>query len=185
MDSCTSAKDMCKRVERLMRGTIQNQLDRETSFTNEFDQFVAELEEALVFVYNRSAKLMNDLERNNMKFPLVSINTKFQNSLKQEWLKSVTQVRLAKHLTMDLFDDIFDYLKQFEKLHDDVQTSFEDPLAFAMLLLARAITQNFSNLTNNRLHTSSKTRNQAIIQGDIVNIQSRNSGNTGRNTRLA
>ncbi|GJT17317.1 retrovirus-related pol polyprotein from transposon TNT 1-94 [Tanacetum coccineum] len=52
-----------------------------------------------------------------------------------------------------------------------------------MLLLARAITQNFSNPTNKRLHTSSNTRNQAIIQGDRVNIQSRNSGNTGRNTR--
>ncbi|GKD89796.1 gag-pol polyprotein [Tanacetum coccineum] len=47
-----------------------------------------------------------------------------------------------------------------------------------MLLLARAITQNFSNPTNNRLRTSSNTRNQAIIQGDRVNIQSRNPGNT-------
>ncbi|GJW92570.1 hypothetical protein Tco_0170123 [Tanacetum coccineum] len=54
-----------------------------------------------------------------------------------------------------------------------------------MLLLARAITQNFSNPTNNRLRTSSNTRNQAIIQGDRVNIQSRNSSNTGRNTRRA
>ncbi|GKF30044.1 hypothetical protein Tco_0096386 [Tanacetum coccineum] len=55
-----------------------------------------------------------------------------------------------------------------------------------MLLLARSITQNlFSNPTNNRLRASSNTRNQAIIQGDRVNIQSRNSGNTGRNTRRA
>ncbi|GJT94437.1 hypothetical protein Tco_1089955 [Tanacetum coccineum] len=42
VDACTSAKDMWKRVERLMRGTIQNKVDRETRFTNEFDQFVAE-----------------------------------------------------------------------------------------------------------------------------------------------
>ncbi|GKA88208.1 hypothetical protein Tco_0809972 [Tanacetum coccineum] len=54
-----------------------------------------------------------------------------------------------------------------------------------MLLLTRAITQNFSNPTNNRLRTSSNTINQAIIQGDRVNIQSRNPGNTGRNTRRA
>ncbi|GJZ39330.1 hypothetical protein Tco_0585893 [Tanacetum coccineum] len=54
-----------------------------------------------------------------------------------------------------------------------------------MLLLAKAITQNFSNPTNNRLRASSNTRNQAIIQGDRVNIQSRNSGNTGRNNRRA
>ncbi|GJY45990.1 hypothetical protein Tco_0435053 [Tanacetum coccineum] len=109
---------------------------------------------------------------------------------------------------VDSFDDLFDYLLQFEKLvnaswakklekshdplalvahtssssrntssyyvthptsvvdyddeyqQDDVQTNSEDPLASAML-------------------------NQAIIQGDRVNIQSRNSGNTGRNTRCA
>ncbi|GJX95203.1 retrovirus-related pol polyprotein from transposon TNT 1-94 [Tanacetum coccineum] len=136
------------------------------------------------------------------------INTKFLNSLQPEWLKYVTQVRLAKRLTVDSFDDLFDYLQQFEKLvnasrakkleksHDPLalvahtaclmfQTNSEDPLASAMLLLTRAITQNFSNPTNNRLRTSSNTRNQAIIQGDRVNIQSRNSGNTGRNTRRA
>ncbi|GJX16970.1 retrovirus-related pol polyprotein from transposon TNT 1-94 [Tanacetum coccineum] len=54
---------------------------------------------------------------------------------------------------------------------DDVQTNYEDPLTSAMLLLARAITQNFSNPTNNHLRTSSNTRNQAIIQGDRMNIQ--------------
>ncbi|GKA62597.1 hypothetical protein Tco_0762116 [Tanacetum coccineum] len=101
VDACTSAKDMWKRVERLMRGTIQNKVDRETRFTNEFDQFVAEPGEALVLVYNRFAQLMNDLERNDMHFPIVTINTKFLNSLQPEWLKYVTQVRLAKRLTVD------------------------------------------------------------------------------------
>ncbi|GJZ94393.1 hypothetical protein Tco_0666596 [Tanacetum coccineum] len=215
VDACTSAKDMWKRVERLMRGTIQNKVDRETRFTNEFDQFVAEPGEALVSVYNRFAQLMNDLERNDMHFPIVTINIKFLNSLQPEWLKYVTQVRLAKRLTVDTFDDLFDYLQQFEKLvnvsrakklekshdplalvahtgsssrntssyyvthptsvvdyedeyqQDDVHTNSEDPLAYAMLLLTRAITQNFSTLTNNHLRTSSNTRNQAIIQGDM------------------
>ncbi|GKC99200.1 hypothetical protein Tco_1169475 [Tanacetum coccineum] len=233
VDACTSAKDMWKRVECLMRGTIQNKVDRETRFTNEFDQFVAEPGEALVSVYNRFAQLMNDLERNDMHFPIVTINTKFLNSLQPEWLKYVTQVRLAKRLTVDTFDDLFYYLQQFEKLvnvsrakklekshdplalvahtgsssrntssyyvthptsvvdyedeyqQDDVHTNSEDPLASAMLLLARAITQKFSTPTNNRLRTSSNTRNQAIIQGDRVNIQSRNSGNAGRNNRRA
>ncbi|GJR96525.1 hypothetical protein Tco_0268699 [Tanacetum coccineum] len=121
--------------------------------------------------------------------------------LQPEWLKYVTQVRLAKQLTVDSFDDLFDYLQQFEKLvnasrakklekshdplalyqQDDVHNNSEDPLVSAMLLLAKAITQNFSNPTNNRLRASSNTRNQAIIQGDRVNIQSKNSGNTGRN----
>nr|GEV33178.1 hypothetical protein [Tanacetum cinerariifolium] len=116
MDACTSAKDMWKRVERLMMRTIQNKVDRETRFTNEFDQFVVEPGEALVSVYNRFAQLMNDLERNDMHFLIVTINTKFLNSLQPEWLKYVTQVRLAKRLTVDTFDDLFDYLQLFEKL---------------------------------------------------------------------
>ncbi|GJU75360.1 hypothetical protein Tco_1272430 [Tanacetum coccineum] len=116
VDACISAKDMWKRVERLMRGTIQNKVDRETRFTNEFDQFVAEPGEALVSVYNHFAQLMNDLERNNMNFPTVTINTKFLNSLQSEWLKYVTQICLAKQLTVDSFDDLLDYLQQFEKL---------------------------------------------------------------------
>ncbi|GJS80884.1 retrovirus-related pol polyprotein from transposon TNT 1-94 [Tanacetum coccineum] len=229
VDSCKTAKEMWDRVERLMRGTIQNQVDKETRFTNEFDQFVAEPGESLVSVYNRFAQLMNDLERNNMKFPTVSVNTKFLNSLQPEWLKYVTQVRLAKKLTVDSFDDLSQFeklvntsrAKKLEKSHDplalvahtgsssrntssyyvthpssvvdydeeyeqdDVHNHSEDPLASAMLLLAKAITQNFSNPTNNRLRASSNTRNQAVVQGDRVNIQSKNSGNVGRNNRRA
>ncbi|GKF33727.1 hypothetical protein Tco_0106927, partial [Tanacetum coccineum] len=76
-----------------------------------------------------------------------------------------------------------DYDEEFEQ--DDVYNHSEDPLASAMLLLAKAITQNFSNPTNNRLRASSNTRNQAVVQGDRVNIQSRNSGNVRRNNRRA
>ncbi|GKF11678.1 hypothetical protein Tco_0049604, partial [Tanacetum coccineum] len=83
---------------------------------NSFDQFVAEPGEALISVYNCFDQLMNDLERNNIIFPPVTVNTKFLNCLQPEWLKYVTQVCLAKRLTVDSFDDVFDYLQQFEKL---------------------------------------------------------------------
>ncbi|GKB30942.1 gag-pol polyprotein, partial [Tanacetum coccineum] len=76
-----------------------------------------------------------------------------------------------------------DYDDEYQK--DVGPINSEDPLTSAMLLLARAITQNFSHPTNNLLRTSPNTINQAIIQGDRVNIQSRNFGNTGRNTRRA
>ncbi|GJU98252.1 retrovirus-related pol polyprotein from transposon TNT 1-94 [Tanacetum coccineum] len=97
----------------------------------------------------------------------------------------------AKQRHQDSCDAQFEKLvnasraKKLEKSHDplalvaprqdDVQTNSEDPLASAMLLLALAITQNFSNPTNNHLRTSSNTKNQAIIQGDRVNIQSKKS----------
>ncbi|GJR54089.1 hypothetical protein Tco_1404610 [Tanacetum coccineum] len=133
VDACSTAQAMWQRVERLMRGTVQNKIDTETRFNNEFNQFIAELGEALVLVYNRFAQLMNDLERNGIIFPKVTVNTKFLNCLQPEWLKYVTQVRLAKRLTEDTYDDL----------------------------------------------------NQAIVQADRVQIQSRNSGNDGINTKCS
>nr|GEU96592.1 hypothetical protein [Tanacetum cinerariifolium] len=37
VDARTIAKAMWQRVERLMRGNVQNKVDRETRFNNEFD----------------------------------------------------------------------------------------------------------------------------------------------------
>ncbi|GKB36991.1 hypothetical protein Tco_0881933 [Tanacetum coccineum] len=231
LDACTTAQAIWQRVERLMRGTVQNEVDRETRFNNKFDQFVAEPGEALVSVYCRFAQLINDLERNGIIFPKVIVNTKFLNCLQPEWLKYVTQIRLTKGLTQDSYDDLFDYLQQFEKLvnasraknlekshdplalvahtgssyrtttpyyvtypslvvdydddyqEDAVQNNYEDPLTSAMILLAPQCFSSFFNLTNNRFRISSNTRNQVLVQGDRVNIQSKNSGNDGRNTR--
>ncbi|GJV98665.1 hypothetical protein Tco_1553917 [Tanacetum coccineum] len=175
------------------------------------------------------ALLHYDVEMELMNLILLSIPNEIYNYVDA----CTTTKEMWKRVELDSFDDLFDYLQQFEKLvnasrakklekshdplalvahtgsssrnissyyvtyptsvvdyddeyqQDDVQTNSEDPLTYAMLLLARAITQNFYNPTNNRLRTSSNIRNQAIIQGDRVNIQSRNSGNTGRNTRRA
>ncbi|GJS38006.1 hypothetical protein Tco_0536388 [Tanacetum coccineum] len=48
----------------------------------------------------------------------------------------------------------------------DIKDAHADKLTTAMMLLARAITQRDSTPTNNRLRTSSNTRNQAVIQDD-------------------
>ncbi|GKA56866.1 hypothetical protein Tco_0755938, partial [Tanacetum coccineum] len=50
-----------------------------------------------------------------------------------------------------------------------------------MMLLARAITQHFSTPTNNRLRTSSNTRNQAYVQDGRVDIQGKISGTAAGN----
>nr|GEV78340.1 hypothetical protein [Tanacetum cinerariifolium] len=145
VDACTSAKDMWKRVKRLMRRTIQNKVDRETHFINEFDQFVVEPGEALVSVYNRFAQLMNDLERNDMHFPIVTINT---NNLRNWLEKSHDPLALVAHMgsssrnTASYYvthpTSVVDYDDEYQQ--DDIQTNYKDPLTSAMLLLGRAIT---------------------------------------------
>ncbi|GKF04068.1 hypothetical protein Tco_0034736, partial [Tanacetum coccineum] len=61
----------------------------------------------------------------------------------------------------------------------------EDKLTTAMMLLARSITQRYSTPTNNRLRSSSNTRNQAVVQDGRVDIQSINIGYAGNGNRNA
>ncbi|GJY51105.1 integrase, catalytic region, zinc finger, CCHC-type containing protein [Tanacetum coccineum] len=148
VDACTLAKDMWKRVERLMRGTIQNKVNRETCFTNEFDQFVAEPGEALVL---------------------------FLNSLQPEWLKYVTQVHLAKRLTVDTFDDLVYYLQQFEKLVNVSRAKKLEKSHDPLVLIAHTSSSSRKTSSYYVTHPTSVVDYEDEYQ---VNIQSRNSGNT-------
>nr|GEY77249.1 hypothetical protein [Tanacetum cinerariifolium] len=56
---------------------------------------------------------------------------------------------------------------------------------FAPRYHARAITHKFSTSANNRLCTSSNTKNQAVIQDGIVDIQTKNVGYGGNDNRNA
>ncbi|GJU15419.1 putative reverse transcriptase domain-containing protein [Tanacetum coccineum] len=151
VDACTTAQAMWQRVERLMRGTVQNKVDKETRFNNEFNQFVAELGEALVLVYNRFAQLMNDMERNGIIFPKVTVNTKFLNCLQPEWLKAkklekshdplalVAHTGSSSRTTSPYYithpSSVVDYDDDYQG--DAVQNTSEDPLTSAMILLPR------------------------------------------------
>ncbi|GJU82124.1 hypothetical protein Tco_1284489 [Tanacetum coccineum] len=81
---------------------------------------------------------------------------------------------------------VVDYDDEYQgELQGDSQ---EDKLTTAMMLLAREISQKLSTPTNNRLHISSNTRNQAMVQDNRVDIQTKNAGygrnvnkNAGRN----
>ncbi|GJX69603.1 retrovirus-related pol polyprotein from transposon TNT 1-94 [Tanacetum coccineum] len=78
---------------------------------------------------------------------------------------------------------VVDYEDEYQgELQGDSQ---EDKLITAMMLLAQAITQKFSTPTNNRLRTSSNTRNQAVIQDGRVDIQTKNAGYGGNGNRNA
>ncbi|GKC16134.1 hypothetical protein Tco_1012916 [Tanacetum coccineum] len=76
---------------------------------------------------------------------------------------------------------MIDYEDDYQgEIQGDAQ---EDKLSTAMMLLTRAITQHYSTLTNNRLHTSLNTRNQDVIQDGRVDIQSKNDGFAGNGNR--
>ncbi|GJZ65042.1 hypothetical protein Tco_0621738 [Tanacetum coccineum] len=117
VDACTSAKDIVGK-----RSVV------------EF------LWEALISVYNHFAQLMNDLERNDMHFPIKLVNVSRAKKLE----KSHDPLALVAHtgsssrntssyyVTHPTF--VVDYEDKYQQ--DDVHTNSEDPLASAMLLLA-------------------------------------------------
>nr|GFA24072.1 hypothetical protein [Tanacetum cinerariifolium] len=82
---------------------------------------------------------------------------------------------VTHHSTMVDYDD--DY--RGNRFSDDQ----EDSLTSAMMLLAHEITQCYSTPTNNRLRTSSNTRNQVVVQTERVNIQRGNVVNCARIAR--
>ncbi|GJR25283.1 retrovirus-related pol polyprotein from transposon TNT 1-94 [Tanacetum coccineum] len=132
-----------------------------------YNSFVAETREALISVYNRFAQLMNDLERNDMHFPiqfkkLVNVSRAKKLEKSHDPLALVAHTGSSSRNTSSYYvthpTSVVDYEDEYQQ--DDVHTNSEDPLTSAML-------------------------NQAIIQGDRVSIQSRNSGNTGRNNKRA
>ncbi|GJS26450.1 hypothetical protein Tco_0487070 [Tanacetum coccineum] len=78
---------------------------------------------------------------------------------------------------------VIDYKEDYQgELQGDSQ---EGKLTTAMMLLARVITQKFSTPTNNRLRTSSNTRNQDVIHDSRVDIQTKNAGFGGNDNRTA
>ncbi|GKD36080.1 hypothetical protein Tco_1251589 [Tanacetum coccineum] len=78
---------------------------------------------------------------------------------------------------------VVDYEDEYQgELQGDSQ---EDKFTTAMILLARSITKTFSTPTNNRLCTSSNTRNQAVIHDGRVDTQTKNVGYGGNGNKNA
>ncbi|GJS51367.1 integrase, catalytic region, zinc finger, CCHC-type containing protein [Tanacetum coccineum] len=208
VDACKNTKDMWERIKRLMFGSDVTSHVRHSRLMDEFDKFVEKEEESLELVYERLTTLVNIMDRNNVRPIPMSINTKFLNFLQPEWSKYVTMKAAKNHVLLALLVHsnasssqshanssyspqpyyvthpslVVDYEDEYQgELQGDSQ---EDKLTTAMMLLARAITQKFSTPTNNRLRTSSNTRNQVVVQVGRVDIQSKNTcygGNGNKN----
>ncbi|GJZ57480.1 putative ribonuclease H-like domain-containing protein [Tanacetum coccineum] len=183
VDACKNAKEIWERIKRLMLGSDVTNHVRHLRLIDEVDKFAAKEGESLESVYERLTTLVNIMDRNNVRSIPVSINTKFLNCLQPEWSKYVTMSHAnpsSSHSPQPYYvthpSSVIDYEEYYQgELQGDSQ---EDKLTTAMMLLARAITQNFSTPTNNRLRTSSNTRNQAVIQDGRQNRnQAFNAGN--------
>ncbi|GKE91132.1 hypothetical protein Tco_1572227 [Tanacetum coccineum] len=98
--------------------------------------------ESLHEYYLRFTLLLNDMNIYKMPLEQFQVNTKFLNTLPDEWSKFVTDVKLVKDLHTTNVDQLHAHLEQHERHANEVRLMHErnsDPLA---LVASHQITQS-------------------------------------------
>ncbi|GKA36037.1 hypothetical protein Tco_0722528 [Tanacetum coccineum] len=140
------AKDIWDRVKLLMQGTSLSRQERECKLYDEFDKLSHVKGETLYQYYLWFAQLINDMNIIQMTMQPVQVNTKFLNSLPQEW---------DSGLAVPTF------------------LPGDDPIACMnkeMAFLSAVFSPRFPS-TNNQLRSSSNLRDQATVQDGRVTVQ--------------
>ncbi|GKC74133.1 hypothetical protein Tco_1120016 [Tanacetum coccineum] len=126
------AKDLWEKIKLLMQGTSLTKQERECKLYDEFDKFTYKKGEPLHEYYLRFTLLLNDMNIYKMPLEQFQVNTKFLNTLPDEWSKFVTDVKLVKDLHTTNVDQLHAYLQQHERHANEVRLMHErnsDPLA--------------------------------------------------------
>ncbi|GKA07788.1 retrovirus-related pol polyprotein from transposon TNT 1-94 [Tanacetum coccineum] len=109
------AKDLWEKIKLLMQGTSLTKQERECKLYDEFDKFTYKKGESLHEYYLRFTLLLNDMNIYKMPLEQFQVNTKFLNTLPDEWSKFVTDVKLVKDLHTTNVDQLHAYLEQHER----------------------------------------------------------------------
>ncbi|GJX13014.1 hypothetical protein Tco_0204772, partial [Tanacetum coccineum] len=136
------SKDLWEKIKLLMQGTSLTKQEREYKLYDEFDKFTYKKGESLHEYYLRFTLLLNDMNIYKMPLEQFQVNTKFLNTLPDEWSKFVTDVKLVKDLHTTNVDQLHAYLEQHERHANEVRLMHErnsDPLA---LVASHQITQS-------------------------------------------
>ncbi|GJU72221.1 hypothetical protein Tco_1263626 [Tanacetum coccineum] len=88
--------------------------ERECKLYDEFDKFTYKKGESLHEYYLRFTLLLNDMNIYKMPLEQFQVNTKFLNTLPDEWSKFVTDVKLVKDLHTTNVDQLHAHLEQHE-----------------------------------------------------------------------
>ncbi|GJR28294.1 retrovirus-related pol polyprotein from transposon TNT 1-94 [Tanacetum coccineum] len=154
------AKDLWEKIKLLMQGTSLTKQERECKLYDEFDKFTYKKGETLHEYYLRFTLLLNDMNIYKMPLEQFQVNTKFLNTLPDEWSKFVTDVKLVKDLHTTNVDQLHAYLQQHERHANEVRLMHarnSDPLA---LVASHQLTQT---AYQSHLHTQPKSLSQLHI----------------------
>ncbi|GJT51710.1 hypothetical protein Tco_0977867 [Tanacetum coccineum] len=143
-----------------MQGTSLTKQERECKLYDEFDKFTYKKGETLHEYYLRFTLLLNDMNIYKMPLEQFQVNTKFLNTLPDEWSKFVTDVKLVKDLHTTNVDQLHAYLQQHERHANEVRLMHarnSDPLA---LVASHQLTQP---AYQSHLHTHPKSLSQLHV----------------------
>ncbi|GKD70702.1 hypothetical protein Tco_1324792, partial [Tanacetum coccineum] len=131
------AKAIWDNVKMLLAGSGLTKEDRESQLYDEFERFKMLPGENINEYYVRFHKLVNDIRNIWMTMPNIQLNSKFVNNMSPEWDRFVTTVKLNKGLKETNHEQLYAYLKQYEKhaaqdrlIIKRITLSTNDPLAF-------------------------------------------------------
>ncbi|GJV15508.1 hypothetical protein Tco_1360831 [Tanacetum coccineum] len=119
------AKDLWEKIKLLMQGTSLTKQERECKLYDEFDKFTYKKGESLHEYYLRFTLLLNDMNIYKMPLEQFQVNTKFLNTLPDEWSKFVTDVKLVKDLHTTNVDQLHAYLQQHERHANEFITPYQ------------------------------------------------------------
>ncbi|GJS04296.1 retrovirus-related pol polyprotein from transposon TNT 1-94 [Tanacetum coccineum] len=144
----------------LMQGTSLTKQERECKLYDEFDKFTYKKRETLHEYYLRFTLLLNDMNIYKMPLEQFQVNTKFLNTLPDEWSKFVTDVKLVKDLHTTNVDQLHAHLQQHERHANEVRLMYvrnSNPLA---LVASHQLTQP---AYQSHLHTHPQSLSQLYI----------------------
>ncbi|GJY05412.1 hypothetical protein Tco_0371352 [Tanacetum coccineum] len=143
-----------------MQGTSLTKQERECKLYDEFDKLAYKKGETLHEYYLRFTLLLNDMNIYKMPLEQFQVNTKFLNTLPDEWSKFIIDVKLVKDLHTTNVDQLHAYLQQHERHVNEVRLMHErnsDPLA---LVASHQLTQP---AYQSHLHTHPKSLSQLHV----------------------
>nr|GEV15045.1 retrovirus-related Pol polyprotein from transposon TNT 1-94 [Tanacetum cinerariifolium] len=135
----TKAKAIWDNVKMLLAGFELTKEDRESQLYDEFECFEIIPGKNITDYYVRFHKLVNDMRNIKMTMPNIQLNSKFVNNMTPEWDRFVTAIKLNKGLKETNREQLYAYLKQYEKhaaydrlINDRFNPTTNDPLALPL-----------------------------------------------------
>ena len=120
IDSNLTAHDLWKALERLMQGADVGTQTQQTLALWNYQSFKQLPEESLEDAYIRFNKLINEMNRHNLKRSNIEHNTMFLTNLQPEWRRFTIAIRQNQDLTAKDINNLFDLLKHNQVEVNDI-----------------------------------------------------------------